>query len=135
MRSLLLFFLCFTSVNGPTSPAAANIPTSPVAPNIPTADPDVAGKQSKAAKIIVPRAVFTDATVKEAMHFLEWLSRKYEPDPEGVRVEFIGPAIAKERRMSFDVKKTSLARVARMIADAANLEVRCIGDKIIFSAK
>ena len=116
--------------------AAIVLPLSYAASSLPSIDQaEVA--QSKAATIIISRAVFTNATLEEAMNFIKNMSRdtRYSVDPGGVRVEFVGPASVMQRTMSFRLERPSLAGLAQAVATATNLKVRCIDDRIIFTAK
>ena len=97
----------------------------------PTAD------TTRAAKILIPKLMFKDATIQEGVQFLQKKSRDLDPNPDhtGVPIVLLNAPDANTARVSLDFVNISIADAAKYIALAGNLKLTRDGEGIILSGR
>jgi hypothetical protein len=78
--------------------------------------------QSVAEKMILPKIVFRDASIKEATDFLNRKIREISPDRKAVAIVLSGPEDHKTR-IDLDMTNRSLADVVKKLAEIGRLEM------------
>lgn len=88
-----------------------------------SAQGDVTLINNKLDSIIIPRLDFNEATLSEAVAFVEERARKLDPEHDGVSIMLDAPEAAGQR-ITLSLTDISLRAAIRYVADAANLKMK-----------
>jgi hypothetical protein len=102
-------------------------PLTPTAPARPTA-------LDRAAKIILPRLEFKDATLRESIDFLRQKSATLDPEKKGVNF-VLNPPAGEVPRITLSLTNIPVSEAARYVAKLAGLGVTTDHDAIVIEAK
>ena len=90
---------------------------------------------TKASKIIIPKLVFRQANVDEALAFFLKKSREFDPEKSGVPIILVNPEKTKAVKVDLDLVNVSLADAVKYFAIAAGLEMTRDGEAIVLKMK
>jgi beta-lactamase regulating signal transducer with metallopeptidase domain len=102
-------------------------PASPSAPPAPATPPAV---QIKASKIIVPRIVFNEARLADAIKLLSLKAKELDPDKKGITIT--GPAKPPARTVTLDLRNASLWHILTLVAEVSGTTVDAGPNGIVF---
>lgn len=87
---------------------------------------------TKARKIILPRVEFREATVPEALEFLQREARELDEERQGAHLDLRDPAKA-TARITLSLTEVPLSEVLNYVANLANLKMADEGGSFIFT--
>lgn len=114
MNRQLVVFVSARVVDDPAEPAGAAQPTA----------------LDRAAKIIIPRLEFKDATVRESIDFLRQKSVMLDPEKKGVNFILNAPA-AELSKITLSLTNIPVSEAARYVAKLAGLSVTADRDAVV----
>jgi len=106
-------------------------------------DPDLGKEREKAAatakkniqelqKIIIPKVIFKDATLKEAIDFLRARSLEFDPAKKGVKLNIIGDdnKLAQTKVINLNFRKVPLTEILKIVCDITETRYKLEGRNI-----
>ena len=109
LASILLFLHCFVQISG---------------------NPGADAMRKKLDSIIIPKINFQMVTVGEAAQFLQHVSKKYDPERKGVKINLID--VNSPSKVTLRINKLSLHKTLELIGEIAGLSVDVEADGVRF---